>query len=334
MSHKPFLVDDVSSSVARPTTETPPVLLWPRTVWTVLGIAFLALEIVVMARWIADDGYRLEPTTAHNGSLFPVLSSLGVTAICTVIFVVFTTVIVRDAVRQRCVTPEFVMTIGIGTGLWMEQLSGFFKPVFVNNANGPWVISSFAPYLPGWQGNAPHEEPYQPTNVLIWLSAPAVTAFCVYLLSRIRRRYPNLSGIRFVAVVLAFGFVSAELQDPFFAYFGFTRWDTGIEGFTLFPGTWHQFPLHEAMGFGFILMSSLIGFHYWLRGSGRAFLMPGAGPGPRWLRAAVPVVAAIGVVCTIIALYVTWLVALSLVSTVSPTELPAFWSEVSFPSNP
>ncbi|MEH6374736.1 spirocyclase AveC family protein [Streptomyces sp. KLMMK] len=218
------------------------------------------------------------------------------------------------------------LVLGILLALWLEPLANIAGPVPEYNANTIGPVSSWGPYVPGWGGAPEHHITAQPlTLVLCWLAGTIVGIGLGELLIRFRRRHPGMSTRRFVLIFIVACTLTTNLQAPLFFALGFVRWSRGIDGLTLWPGTWHQFPLYETVGFT-VLMLGLVGFYYWSRTRGPHFLQPAAPPCPRRLGEAVPILAVIGVVNTVMLSYVAFMALAGQLATITVTELPAFWS--------
>ncbi|MFE9577017.1 spirocyclase AveC family protein [Nocardia sp. NPDC006044] len=320
------MTSDTAAS-PQPATTTAAVkagwFLLPRPVWTGFGVASLVVQLIIFARWLADGGHRLAPAPT-SGNNFPIVTELVICAFYSAIIIAGLVVYLRRMRREGRMNLELALCLGTLLSLWIEPLVNLRTRVMQYNAHGVAVISSWAPYVPGWSGAPAH---YEPTQLLIlipaWVGGAVAGMTACSLLIRLRRRY-RLGIARFIPILIGTSVLFTLPADPLFYALGFFRWDSGIAGFTLFPGTWHQFPLYETISFS-ILMASYLTFYYWYRTKGTQFFDPPA-TAPRPLQRVIPVLAVIGVTNAIMILYIFVLGLFGQFGTISPAELPEFWS--------
>ncbi|QDQ09602.1 spirocyclase AveC family protein [Streptomyces spectabilis] len=317
--------------MASDTTSPPPAIapatsgswfLLPRPVWTGLGLVSLVLQLVIYGRWLADGGYRLAPTRSPDDD-FPIITQLAITAFYSVIIIAGLVVYLRRMRREGRMNLELAMCLGTFLSLWIEPLVNIRATVMQYNAHGIGVISSWAPYVPGWSGQPARYEPNLPLILVsAWVGGAIAGMTGCSLLIRLRRRH-QLSTARFIPLFVGTCILFTLLADPLFYALGFFRWDSGITGFTLFPGTWHQFPVYETICFS-TLMLSYLAFYYWYRTKGTDFFDPSP-TAPRPLRRVIPVLAVIGVTNAIMLFYISILGTFGQFGTISPDHLPEFW---------
>ncbi|MGW2157499.1 spirocyclase AveC family protein [Nonomuraea sp. NPDC001699] len=290
----------------------------PRSVWASVGAASLVAQVLLYSTWIADQGYRLATPRPSDGSLFPLITQTAVCGIYGVILFLGGIVLARHRLRMGV-----ALTAAIVFALWLEPLANVAGLLIDYNANAIGSASSWAPYLPGWQGPARHHATHQPLTVAVAFAGGTV-AGVLYGEALILHRRRHMSARRFIALLVLSSVAVVNLQDPLFFALGFMRYHKAIDGFTLWPGTWHQFPLQETLAFS-TLMIGLVGFYCWHRLHGGDFLQP-ASTGPRALRRAIPFLAVIGVANSVMFCYIAILVLCGLPATITPAELPGFWS--------
>ncbi|MEV0445320.1 spirocyclase AveC family protein [Streptomyces spectabilis] len=302
--------------------------LLPRPVWAAIGAASIVLQAILYTRWAADGGYRLAPHP-DNEAVFPILTALAVCGVFTAIFIARLVFLARIRAREpRRVALEATLYIGITLALWLEPLLNIAGTVYEYNAHSVGPISSWAPYTPGWRGPPAHHAPHQPLTLwTAWMGGTAAGLFLGDLLIRFRRRHPRMSTARFSVIFVVGSILFTNLQDPLFFGLGITRWTKGPAHFTLWHGSWHQFPLTETICFT-VLALELLGFYYWSRTAGTHFMDATPDTRPRLLRHVQPVLAVVGVATTIMLVYITLLVAFGQLATDTDTHLPAFWSTV------
>ncbi|GAJ82403.1 hypothetical protein NBRGN_054_01080 [Nocardia brasiliensis NBRC 14402] len=318
-----------TAAAPRPATDKHSWFLLPRPAWTTFGVVTLVVQLIIFVRWLADGGHRLAPARDSDNN-FPIVTELVICAFYSAIIVAGLAVYLRRMRREGRMNLELALCLGTLLSLWIEPLVNLRTQVMQYNANGVAVISSWAPYVPGWSGAPAH---YEPTQLLIlvpaWVGGAVAGMTACSLLIRLRRRY-RLSTARFIPLLVGTSVLFTLPADPLFYALGFFRWDSGIEGFTLFSGTWHQFPLYETISFS-ILMLSYLSFYYWYKTKGTQFFEP-AVTAPRPLQRVIPVLAVIGVTNAIMILYIFILGSFGQFGTISPAELPEFWS-VPIPPN-
>ncbi|MEH6374742.1 spirocyclase AveC family protein [Streptomyces sp. KLMMK] len=233
----------------------------------------------MLSRWVADDGYEFTPP--HHALPGPATASIIIIIVFGGLFVVGTAVIVHRARTLRRMTPELYMILCLLSVLWIEQANAYGGPVNEHNPHGgPVTISSWGPYIPGWAGEEPQHVPLNLiTWLLAWIGGVMFLLFAGHLLVRYRTQHPGMTKRAVALTLVGMTTLLAVLEDPVFAFTPAFRWYRGIEGFTLFPGTSHQFPLHETICFTLLNLGA-VGFYYWLRAVEPRFVDPPPDRGP------------------------------------------------------
>lgn len=230
----------------RSATRTPPV-----KVWAVVGFVIFVFEAWVILRWVTGPFFKTVPVGPSEvpGYMKVAMMFWQVISIPAALGMLYWYV-VRPWRRDRHIGVDGMLCIAFATMWFQDPLSGYFGNWFTYNA---WQVNygSWTNSIPGWLGyGTPGHMVIEPV-----LTIPALYVYFHFLgavlgcviMRRVQRRFPGGGRV----VQLAACFVVLALFDVFFEVLwmpltGMYAYP-GSHGPHLFPGTFHQYPLHEAV---------------------------------------------------------------------------------------
>ncbi|WP_186319191.1 spirocyclase AveC family protein [Streptomyces sp. SAJ15] len=223
----------------------------PVVVWACLGVFFVVLQTYVLVSWLVD-GTHIDkaPETSGFGTTMEVIGVL-VPLMTVVPVVVLTVKFVRESRAQRRATFDLLLVIGCVLSAWQDPLLNWFHPVITVNTNQFMATSSWAPYVPGWQGPGEHQQAEMPWHALVAGLGTALSAIVVGAgVQWLAKRRPGIRPIRLAGFAVLLGMLLTATSEPFLPALGFFIWSGATPELTLFSGTWYQFPVYELVTAG------------------------------------------------------------------------------------
>jgi hypothetical protein len=219
--------------------------------WAGLGAFFVALQVVIYARWLASDDFRTirADTTDMPGytKVACIVAQVGLTAGC-LLAVIW---VGRRCWRERRLTLDGMIVLGSFAVAWQDALLNYTRTGFIYNSYminvGTWVHQ-----IPGWispNGNEVPEGIFWAFPGYVATQVPVMLGICA-LLRAARNRRPGISRLQlFGLACLTAGLIDLLLEVGFtrtgvYSYMG------AIHGLSLFGGRQHQFPLYAAVLWG------------------------------------------------------------------------------------
>nr|WP_255525297.1 spirocyclase AveC family protein [Mycolicibacterium sp. BK634] len=185
--------------------------------------------------------------------------------------------VVRPWLRERKVTVDGALTLAFCTLFFQDPLSNYFGPWITYNSwsvnRGSWVNS-----IPGWLSyGAPGATVVEPPLTIIGLYVVIMTVAVRIGVATIRwsaSRWPRLGRLGLFGVCWVAMFVfDVIFEGVIFMPLGVWTYAGGY--FSIFPNTYHAFPLHEAFLVG-ILLTSYSFLRHFLDDRGRTVVERGS----------------------------------------------------------
>jgi Spirocyclase AveC-like len=251
----------------------------PVRYWAIAGAVILAFICWVMIRWIVSPDFKSVPTgpTPVPGFMkvamiaFQVLTPVAALAI-------FYRALVRPWRRERRITTDGLLVICYLTMWFQDPLSAYTGNYFNNNAylfnRGSWVNQ-----IPGWMpqtkpGTGIVESPLFTAGTYVWMMFVAAAGCCA-LMRWLKARRPTISTATLIAsswlVMFLFDLVFEGLV---FMPLGIFQYGGAWASFSLFPSTYHKFPIGEAIFFG-ALMTAIASLRYFKNDRGETIVERG-----------------------------------------------------------
>jgi hypothetical protein len=213
-----------------------------------LGLAVLLLQAWVFGSWIADGPTRTDPGPVDQPGYMDVAVFFMNVVMPIGAVVVLALVLVRPWWRERRITPDGLLLLGLAAVAWQDPLVNYVQVVSTYNAN-VWNFGSWGPHIPGWlspQG-ATLAEP-----IMGFWSAYVFTAFLLLVatnrvMDRAKARWPEIGTAGMLGVAFAFNLVSGIGSEILAIRSGLYAFGGAIRGMSLFAGTRNQLPLYEAV---------------------------------------------------------------------------------------
>ncbi len=261
----------VSHAGARPETVKPdggrPVAAEPRSTapvkwWAAIGAVYLVFMVVVLTRWVTGPLFQTVPA---GPSPVPTYMKVAVMffqigSIPAVLALVWFLVI-KPWRRKGKLSVDGAMVIAFGTLWFQDPLSAYSGHWFIYNA---WAVNfgSWVNSIPFATGKA------APGAMLVEpiLIVPGAYVYCFviamffgsWVMRKARNRWPQLGAMSLAAICLAALWAfDIVLEGIIFMPLGVWEYPGGH--FSIFPNTYHKFPLTEMLtaGSAFALVAML-----------------------------------------------------------------------------
>jgi hypothetical protein len=247
----------VSAAASRSRTDIPsavalePKRSQPIKVWAFFGAALLLVQIVVWARWIANDAETTPSGPSDPPHLMKViLNTWQIAGIFAMVFT-FYWFLIRPWRRERKITTDGLLTLVFAGMYFQDPILNYFQNWCTYNS---YLLNfgSWTEQIPGWvSANASNfAEPVAfvgPTYVYACLGA---TMFICWVMRKAKERRPNITTMGLVLVALGTGLITDFVLELAWMRAGLYTYPGAIKSLTLFHGHYYQFPIYEALMFG------------------------------------------------------------------------------------
>jgi hypothetical protein len=280
--------------------ETAPADTRSKPIYLFAAIGFVLLIVALQGwiRWFASASFNPTIRTGpdHYGMLWYLRGLEALSAASTVFL--FGLFVVRPLVRERRLSFDGKLVIGMMVGYFWEPMVNYYNFTFAFNAHGV-NFGTWANYIPGF--SYPHQA-YLPDGTLYAMPQYVYSGVLLSLIgawwlryARERVRWFGPMG-RWIALFFGLALIWMPFEYLFFILPKVWIYASVVPGLSLFAGTWHQFPLYE--GFIMALFGCGVTFLRVTRDDqGRTFVERGDESVPRRWRGTVSLFAVSGAVC-------------------------------------
>lgn len=221
----------------------------PVKAWAWLGVVFLTVEIIAMSGWVLSGDMKRTPTgptpipdwmrwTAHGWEV------LGLFAYAWFLWVF----LIKPWRREGHITLDGLFCIVFQTMYWQDSLLNYFQTWCTYNTVF-WNLGAWDPHILGWlspNGNLMAEPLIWVMPIYVTLVFGPVVTGC-WAMRKIRARYPQMGNVGLLASVFGLFVIFDLIMEPAFLRLGYYSYPGAIRSLSLFPGTYYQFPLYEAI---------------------------------------------------------------------------------------
>jgi uncharacterized protein DUF5135 len=265
---------DFESLHAQPRASSTPV-----QAWALAGAAVLAVQLYVWTKWVTGPYFVRVPA----GPSDPPTWMKTILVIWTVVImlglpVALYYVVIRPWRRERRITTDAMLMGAFGLAFFQDPLLNYLNTWCTYNTwmfnRGSWVMD-----VPGWVSwNKPGQMMAEP----LLMNAPGYTwgvLLCTMLgcwvMRRAKSRWPNIgvAGLLGALVVFTF-FFDIVMEGLFLMPMGLFTYPGAIRSLSLFPDTYHQYPIYEGLLWGGV-QAGFCSLRYFTDDRGRTFVERG-----------------------------------------------------------
>lgn len=217
--------------------------------WAVLGAVFLAVQFYALSTWILSGNATPTPDgpTPIPGWMTVLarvleVGSLSAWAACFYAFVI------RPWRRQGRLSADGLFALVFCLIWWQDPMLNYFQTWFTYNTAfvnfGAWTQ-----HMPGWlspQGHKLAEPILFGPPAYLWVIFGGVV-ICGRFMRWVKARRPSTGVVGLIGASLAFFVLFDALVEGTFMRLGLYSYPGSPKPFTLFSGTYYQFPVHEKL---------------------------------------------------------------------------------------
>lgn len=250
-----------STNVAVSVTEPPsrgtgPDEQVPRVkIWAAAGGALLTLQLYVWIRWITGPYFARVPSGPSDP---PMYMKVPLMANAVLLWVGLPFAIwwffIRPWRRERRITLDGMLVLSMGLMFFQDPLLNYFNTWCTYNT---WLFNrgSWTSHIPGWVSpEVPGHQVAEPllTNVPGYAyGVLLITIVDCWIMRKIKRRWPNVSNLRLVAVTYGMAFLFDFVMEGLVLLpIGFYTYPGAIRSVSIHAGTYYQWPVYEGLMWG------------------------------------------------------------------------------------
>jgi Spirocyclase AveC-like len=226
--------------------------------WALVGVGFVLFWAYVLLRWVTGPYFHNVPGGPSQLPLYMKISTITwqAAAIPIVAFMLYRMGI-RPWLRERIVATDGLLVVTFLVLALQDPVSSFFGHWYTYNAH-MFNMGAFTNEIPGWASfGAPGAQQAYPILFMILAYPGAFFVGCwlgAWAMRKVRQFRPNVSVPTLVLTAIGINCLfDIVLEGFFWCPLGFYSMPGGH--LSLFPGTYHKFPLTEVpcvgMLFGF-----------------------------------------------------------------------------------
>ena len=254
--------------------DTPPRRSRPVLLWAVIGAAFIAFEVVVLARWVFGPNFKSTPAGADAVSsgqqalYIAIQIAVPIAAVACLYFWV-----VRPWRREGRLTTDGMLAISGAMVFFWDMSMNYTSVSLLYNSHlvnrGAWANGAWPTWISPNASNLP--EP-------LFVSIPGYTAlvfsqvvFILWLLRKAKARWPSLGVFGTIATIVVGLTIVDTIVETLLLRTGLYAYPGGIRGITLFAGHTYQLPLSETVLFGGLGLGAIAVLSYFRDDRGHTF---------------------------------------------------------------
>ena len=263
-------------SVARPVVAGPPPSK-PVVAWAALGCAFIALQIYLLSRWVFGPNFHSIGTGVTPVPDYMKIAVHGTEAVMAVgIPIMLYAFVIRPLRRNKRLSLDGMLILAFFWVWWQDPLFNYVTTGF-NNGSIALNMGGWASYIPGWNspnGNRiPEGIVWDLGFYLVLCAGGAIGATA--LMKQWRARRPQVRTSTMFATVFCVYMVADVLVEMFFVRTGFYSYAGAAHGWTIFTGTFYQFPMYEPFAVA-VLVTGWTAVRYFVDDRGETLAERGA----------------------------------------------------------
>jgi hypothetical protein len=247
--------------------------------WALAGGAVLAVQLYVWMKWVTGPYFVRVPAGPSDPPIW--MKTILVTWTGVIMLglpVALYYVVIRPWRRERRITTDAMLMGAFGLALFQDPLLNYLNTWCTYNTwmfnRGSWVMD-----VPGWVSwNKPGQMMAEP----LLMNAPGYawgvllcTMLGCWVMRRAKLRWPNIGAAGLLGVLVVFTFFfDIVMEGLFLMPMGLFTYPGAIRSLSLFPGTYHQYPIYEGLLWGGV-QAGFCSLRYFTDDRGRTFVERG-----------------------------------------------------------
>jgi hypothetical protein len=229
----------------------------PVTIWAAFGGALLILQLYVWIRWVTGPYFVRVP----SGPSDPPTYMKAVLITNSVMMIIGLPVaiwwfIVRPWWRERRITLDGLLLVSCALFFFQDPLLNYLNTWCTYNT-WLWNRGSWSSHIPGWMSpESPGRQVAEPLliNATGYGMVLILAVAGCWIMRRIKSRWPHISNLRLILVTYAAAIVADFVMEAMiFLPFGLYTYPGAIRAVSVFPDTYHQWPIYEGLMWGGVM---------------------------------------------------------------------------------
>ena len=226
-------------------------------IWAAAGGLLLALQIYVWVRWITGPYFQRVPSGPSDPPMYMQVVLLGNAALmCVGLPLAIWWFLIRPWMRERRITLDGLLLVSCALFFFQDPLLNYFNTWCTYNT-WLWNRGSWSSHIPGWVSpESPGHQVAEPLliNATGYGMVLILAIVGCWLMRRIKTRWPAISNVRLILVTYAAAIVADFVMEALiFLPFGLYTYPGAIRAVSMFPGTYHQWPIYEGLMWGGVM---------------------------------------------------------------------------------
>jgi len=240
---------------------------WPPLVtgFAWLGAAILMVGLWSMGAWIfsadfrpTDLGPNPDPIAAWQLMLVRTLEAINVVGCIWLVWFC-----VRTSRRQGRLSLEAILAIAWGLQYWTDPTIQWIRPMFFYNAYFV-NMQNWSGFIPGWVNPTSH---HYPSPLLFQgLVYPyyflVISLLIAWSMRTAKRAFPHWGVLRLIGVAIAVSILWDLMIELIFVRTQMYAYPNAIYALSFWGGETYQFPVYEALAWGFVNASTGILYYF------------------------------------------------------------------------
>ena len=223
-----------------------PAVVW----WAAAGVLFLAIQGFAYGSWIFGGNLTpVDPGPTPVPGYMRFFATFWHVIGPPIFVLMIYRLLVRPWRRERRLTVDGMIFIGILSLYWQDLLADYFSNWIVYNAGimnrGAWFAG-----LPFWQAPSGYRH-VEPFLAVVPMYAYGMFGAAVVVsagMRRAKRRWPQLNAAGLLAIAFLCALAVDIVIEPLcWVPLGLYIYPGAIRAVSIFPNTYHQFPVYEAV---------------------------------------------------------------------------------------
>lgn len=226
-------------------------------VWAVAGGVLLALQLYVWIRWITGPYFERVPSGPSDPPMYmKAVLTTNAALMCVGLPLAIWWFLIRPWMRERRITLDGLLLVSCALFFFQDPLLNYFNTWCTYNT-WLWNRGSWSSHIPGWVSpESPGRQVAEPLliNATGYGMVVILAIVGCWLMRRIKTRWPDISNIRLILVTYAAAIVADFVMEAcIFLPFGLYTYPGAIRSVSVFPGTYHQWPVYEGLMWGGVM---------------------------------------------------------------------------------
>lgn len=267
---------EIRHEAPRPVAVAPPKSK-PVVAWAIIGSCFVVLQTYLLIRWVTGPDFThigTGVTPVPDYMRYAVHGTEALMAVC--IPLMLYSFVVKPLRARGRLSLDGLLILAFFWVWWQDPLFNYVTTGF-NNGSIALNMGGWASYIPGWNspnGNRIPEGVVWDLGFYLVLCAGAAIG-ATAIMRRWRARNPQIRTWQMFGTVFVVYMIGDFIVETFFVRTGFYSYAGAARGWTIFTGSFFQFPIYEPFAVA-VLVTGWTAVRYFVDDTGATVVERGA----------------------------------------------------------